>query len=83
MEALSHLQSILMENAFIVGSVLLFIILSAVAIWLWMASRSVKKSPVLENQAHINSAELGPDSLESTVKSEDTVLPEMPTDETS
>ena len=85
MEALSHVQSLLMENAFVLGCGFLFIILAAIAIWVWMSSRSTK-SPVLENQARINSAELGPEQNSTnteTANHEESINDQVPTEEAS
>ena len=52
----SHLQTILVENALLVGLGVILTLLIVTAVWFFMTS--VKKSPVLENQARVNSATL-------------------------
>ena len=53
MESLSQAQAFLTENVYMIGGVLVFATLLAVAAWFWMSRRNVK-SDVLENHARVN-----------------------------
>ena len=55
MEVLAKAQSLLVEHTFTIGITLLVVVLFVGVLWYSM-SRSVTKSPVLENQARVNEA---------------------------
>jgi hypothetical protein len=60
MEAqLQKVQALVVEHAFTIGIGLLVAVLIAGVVWFWM-TRGSKKSAVLENQARVNQAEMGP-----------------------
>jgi len=59
MEVLSQVQNLVMEHAFTIGIGLLVVALVAAIAWYWMSrGAAVSKSPVLENQARVNTADL-------------------------
>ena len=56
---LQKVQALVVEHAFTIGIGLLVAVLIAGVAWYWM-SRGSGKSPVLENQARVNQAEMAP-----------------------
>jgi len=56
---LQKVQALVMEHAFTIGIGLLVAVLIAGVAWYWM-TRGSNKGSVLENQARINEADLGP-----------------------
>jgi len=60
MDILAKAQSLVVENVFTIGIVLLVTVLITAVIWFSM-SRSVTKSPVLENQARVNETTTAPE----------------------
>jgi hypothetical protein len=60
MDILAKAQNLVVENVFTIGIVLLVTVLITAVIWFSM-SRSVTKSPVLENQARVNETTTSPE----------------------
>ena len=56
---LQKVQALVVEHAFTIGIGLLVAVLIAGVAWYWM-SRGSGKSPILENQARVNQAEMAP-----------------------
>jgi hypothetical protein len=69
MEVLAKAQSLVVEHAFTISMVLLALVLLAGLAWFAM-SRSVTKSPELENKARVNEA-----SMQGPPQGQETALP--------
>lgn len=79
MEALTHVQSLMLEHAFTIGVGLLVATVIAGIVWYWM-SRSSVKSDVLENKARLSTVEMAP---EPSVNQDTVEQPQPPQEETN
>lgn len=70
MEVLVKAQSLVVEHAFTIGIVLLVVVLLAGVVWFAM-TRSVTKSPELENKARVNEMTTAPASPEEALPTQE------------
>jgi Na+-transporting methylmalonyl-CoA/oxaloacetate decarboxylase gamma subunit len=70
MEVLVKAQSLIVEHAFTIGIVLLVVVLLAGVVWFAM-TRSVAKSPELENKARVNETTTAPSTVEQSLPTQE------------
>ena len=70
MEVLVKAQTLVVEHAFTIGVVLLVVVLLAGVVWFAM-TRSVTKSPELENKARVNEAMTAPPVVEQPLPTQE------------
>lgn len=72
MEVLVKAQSLVVEHAFTIGVILLVVVLLAGVVWFAM-TRSVSKSPELENKARVNETITAPSVVEQPLPTQEQI----------